>query len=170
MIKFLKYVLVTVVGIAVLAVVAHSMNTYSDKFSIHRASLQCKYTDMNDRARKHYADVQGTTVFVQLRNDWINGRIIYSIVGDKKENGISRTRILLEEPNLYVSNNYDLGGENTFRFTIDRETLVTRIALIDKKTKKETLWVERSCKIIDRSFFEKKRKEASDSIKAKQKI
>ena len=168
--RALKYLLLIVLAIAVLAFVAQSMNTNSEKFSIHRASLECKYSDMNDRAREHYSDLQSATKFVQLRNDWINGRIIYSIVGDSEENGISKTRILREEPDIYVQDEYNLDGANDGRFTINRETLVTRISLIDRATKKETLWLVRDCKVIDASVFEQKRKEAAKNVKAKQKI
>lgn len=174
-IKGLILLFVSIVGFIILVligseIVFRALKNNSDIFSVHRASLMCSYRDMNSEARVYYGDLQNSEAFIQLRDDWIRDRITLLEIGDNSENGLKRTRILEKKPNEYIEEKDSLEPGSFVRFAINRNTLVNRISMFDKTTKREILWLERQCVKIDKKAFEAQRSKSIKATKDKQKI
>lgn len=169
MFRILKLIVLTI-AVSILSVgLLFLVKKNSEKLSVHRASLECTYKDMNTFAAEYYGDLLSSKYHVQLRYDWINDNLLYLQVGSDSEDGIGSKRTLAEKPNVYVEE-YKENGKIEFQFLINRETLKIETALYDVKTGVKKLWVKSDCVSVVPSIFEQNRKKAISRLKAKQKI
>ena len=153
------------VVIFILIISGFSVRFYSDKLSIHRASLQCSWTENSENARDKLDWPEGVTNTVQIRHDWIKGTLMSYWIASGIEGGVKVSSI-----NEDIDRYWYVQRRDNFKITheYNRETLIYRQTV--EWNDGISVWVGGPCVVISPSEFEIKKDKAIESLKEKQKI
>lgn len=165
MIKLFKRIIQLTFALGILILLVFVVQINSDKFSTHRASLQCKWTESSTNARDWIDWPDDMVNTFQIREDWINNTLTSYSIASGVEGGINEARIY-EDPKKYWRVEYG----DTFKATTtyNRETLMHRMTV--KWDTGEEHWVGGPCEVITPIIFNHEKRNAIAELKAKQKI
>lgn len=170
--KFIKWALLSLLGLILLGIGALIIDVNSEKLSSDMVFLKCglpnNYGGTADKTSiEAFMKNQRTELIGRLRKDWIKGKVLLNWVSTsgETESGLGSTKKLSISTDRYSGYSYFEDTQRTF----NRETLV--YTLEQKKYNEEAqVWLQRNCTKTTKAIFERVRKKSADATKAKQKI